>query len=127
MHLRKAKRLAKVYLDKCVEVYGLSKFHDSSPYIDFESSLYSKYTKDDDTQAEWLHDYNTIVIYYKHMTDEKHLAQTIIHEYQHYLQSPSWYQRYYTMGYRYDNHPYEIAAFKEENNWKSVLNNKSYV
>ena len=63
MHLRKAKRLAKVYLDKCVEVYGLSKFHDSSPYIDFESSLYSKYTKDDDTQAEWLHDYNTIVIY----------------------------------------------------------------
>ena len=55
------------------------------------------------------------------MEDEKHLAETIIHEYQHYLQSPSWYTRYYSMGYRYDNHPYEIAAFKEESNYQMVI------
>ena len=121
MHLKKAKRLAQKYLDKCVEVYGLSKFHESSPYIDFEPTLKSKYTGEDHTQAEWIHDYNTIVIYYKHMEDEKHLAETIIHEYQHYLQPPSWYTRYYSMGYRYDNHPYEIAAFKEESNYQMVI------
>ena len=55
------------------------------------------------------------------MKDEKHLAETIIHEYQHYLQSPSWYTRYYSMGYRYDNHPYEIAAFNEEKNYANIL------
>lgn len=121
MHLRTAKRLSKKILDRVVEHYGLSKFQECSPYIEFEPTLKSKYTGDDDTQAEWLHDYNTIVIYYKHMKDEKHLAETIIHEYQHYLQSPSWYTRYYSMGYRYDNHPYEIAAFNEEKNYANIL------
>ena len=121
MHLKKVKRLAQKYLDKCVEVYGLSKFQGCSPYIDFEPSLKSKHTGEDHTQAEWLHDYNTIVLYYKHMESEKHLAETIIHEYQHYLQSPSWMTRYYNMGYNYSDHPYEVAAFKEESNFKMVI------
>jgi hypothetical protein len=25
------------------------------------------------------------------------------------------------MGYGYNDHPYEIAAYKEESNWKKVL------
>ena len=121
MHLRTAKRLSKKILDRCVEHYGLSKFHECSPYIEFEPTLYSKYTKEEDTQAEWLHDYNTIVIYYKHMKDEKHLAETIIHEYQHYLQSPSWMTRYYNMGHNYSDHPYELAAFNEEKNYANIF------
>ena len=54
------------------------------------------------------------------MKDAKHLAKSIIHEYQHYLQSPSWYTRYYSMGYNYSDHPYEIAAYKEEKNYRKV-------
>lgn len=38
------------------------------------------------------------------------LAATLIHEWCHYLQSSTWYDRYYTMGYQYHNHPYEIEA-----------------
>jgi hypothetical protein len=30
-------------------------------------------------------------------------------------------QRYYDMGYEYNNHPYEIEAFSvEEQNWKKI-------
>ena len=120
MHLRTAKRLANQYLDKCTEVYGYSKHHETTPYLEFQPHLYSVYTKEDHTEAEYIHDYNTIVIYYKRMKDARHLAKSIIHEYQHYLQSPSWYTRYYSMGYNYSDHPYEIAAYKEEKNYRKV-------
>lgn len=120
MHLRTTRRLAKKYLDKCIDVYGYSKHHDTTPYLEFQPYVHSVYTEDDNPEAEYIFDYNTIVIYYKNIADQKHLAETIIHEYQHYLQSPSWMTRYYNMGYRYDNHPYEVAAFKEEKHYKKI-------
>ena len=121
MHLRTTRRLAEKYLDKCIDLYGYSKHHDTTPYLEFQPYVHSVYTEDDNPEAEYIFDYNTIVIYYKNITDEKHLAQTIIHEYQHYLQSPSWMTRYYRMGYRYDNHPYEVAAYKEESKFNLIL------
>ena len=63
---------------------------------------------------------NSIVIYYPQMTSRKQIIETLIHEYQHYLQSPSWFTRYYNMGFEYNNHPYEIAATKEELNWNKL-------
>lgn len=120
MHLKVTKRLSKVILEKCVKVYGFSKFHDTTPYLEFVPLLSSKYTGEDATQAEYIFDDNTIVIYYKHMEDAEHLARTIVHEYQHYLQSPSWMTRYYNMGHYYSDHPYELAAYAEEDNWKQV-------
>jgi hypothetical protein len=36
-------------------------------------------------------------------------TSTMIHEYVHYLQCPSWYTRY-SEEYKYDDHPYEIQA-----------------
>ena len=131
MHLKTAKRLTAKYFEKCVEIYGHSKFHDTTPYIEFEKSIYSKYSgikayevscKEDDTpEAEYDYINNEIIIYYKNIKDAAHLGQTIIHEYQHYLQSPSWMTRYYWMGYRYDNHPYEVAAYKEESKFNLIL------
>lgn len=120
MHLKVAKRLSKQYLDKCIEIYGHSKHHECSPYLEFQPYVYSVYCEDDNPEAEYIFDYNTIVIYYKNIEDAEHLAQTIIHEYQHYLQSPSWMTRYYNMGYCYSDHPYEVAAFKEEKNYRKV-------
>lgn len=131
MHLRTAKRLAEKYFDECVKYYGLSKFHDTTPYVEFEKSIYSRYSgdkgydvscKEDDTpEAEYDYINNEMIIYYRNIKDAKHLAQTIIHEYQHYLQSPSWMTRYYNMGHNYSDHPYEIAAYKEEENYANVL------
>jgi len=121
MHLKVTKRLSKQYLDRCIDVYGYSKHHDTSPYLEFQPYVYSVYTEDDNPIAEYIFDYNTIVIYYKNINSAEDLAQTIVHEYQHYLQSPSWMTRYYNMGYNYSDHPYEIAAFEEEKNYKKVL------
>ena len=59
------------------------------------------------------HIINEITIYYKNIASLEELIRTIIHEYQHYLQSPSWMTRYYNMGYDYSDHPYELAAYKE--------------
>ena len=121
MHLRTTRRLSEKYLDRCIDIYGYSKFHNSTPYLEFQPYVHSVYTKDDNPEAEYIFDYNTIVIYYKNIQDAEHLAQTIVHEYQHYLQSPSWMTRYYNMGYNYSDHPYEVAAFKEESNFKMVI------
>ena len=52
-------------------------------------------------------------------TNKEWVIQTLIHEYIHYLQSPLWMKRYYDMGYEYDTHPYELAATKAEDNWKT--------
>lgn len=130
MDIRKAKRLAEKYLAKVEEIYGYSKFHECSPYLEFEKSIYSRYSgmdndwhkceEDDTPEAEYDFLSNAIIIYYRNIQDEEHLAKTIIHEYQHYLQSPSWMTRYYRMGYCYSDHPYEIAAYEEENNYKKV-------
>lgn len=120
MHLRTTRRLAEKYLNNCISIYGYSKFHETTPYLEFQPYLHSRYTQESNTQAEYIFDYNTIVIYYKNMEDAQHLAQTILHEYQHYLQSPSWMTRYYNMGYCYSDHPYEVAAFNEEKNWRLV-------
>ena len=120
MHLRTTKRLAEKYLDKCVEIYGHSNHHDCTPYLEFQPYVHSVYTEDDNPFAEYIFDYNTIVIYYKNIDSAEDLAQTIIHEYQHYLQSPSWMTRYYNMGYSYSDHPYEVAAFNAEKDWRLV-------
>mgnify|MGYP000501221771 CR=1 FL=1 len=61
---------------------------------------------------------NEIVLYWTEVEDFEDIARTLVHEYQHYLQSPVWLTRYYTMGYGYDDHPYEVQALKEEENWE---------
>ena len=120
MHLSKARRLSYKFFKKIEEIYGYSRFHECSPYLEFEPHLFSKYTGEESTEAEYNFENNSIILYYRLIKDEQHLAETLIHEYQHYLQSPSWFTRYYNMGYCYSDHPYEVAAFNEEKNWRLV-------
>ena len=68
--------------------------------------------------AEYEYETNTIYLYYTQMNSEEDVVRTLIHEYQHYLQSPTWMKRYYTMGYEYDNHPYEVAAIEAEEDYE---------
>lgn len=111
---------------KIEKYYGYSKFTpECTPYIELHHNIYARYSGEEDAQgeedkchAEYDRIDNSIVIYYPQMKDRKHIIQTLVHEYQHYLQSPSWMKRYYNMGFRYDNHPYEVAAYAEEKNYK---------
>jgi hypothetical protein len=116
--------------------YGISKFHECTPWVELHHNIYLRYIGEDlemdeddyptnveefgeaDPDAEFDNDLNTIVIYHPKMKSREDVIKTLVHEYQHHLQSPLWMKRYYTMGYTYDNHPYEVAATNEEKNWK---------
>lgn len=106
---------ANKYYDAVEEVYGHSKHHTTTPHVYLcEDQL------EGGTKGEYCYLINEITIYYNNIHSHEELIRVLIHEYQHYLQSPSWFTRYYRMGYRYDNHPYEVAAYKEEENWKQI-------
>lgn len=112
----KVEKLAETYLDKIIKVYGLSNHFDSEPYLLLEDMVYSDGT-DKNLKGEFDSDFNEIVLYWKNIKNEEELVRTLVHEYTHYLQSPSWMTRYYNMGYNYTDHPYEIQAYVEEENW----------
>jgi len=126
MKLKEIEKLSKKYLQKCVDLYGYSKYFECDPYLEFHKSIYSRYSGEEDAEgeqspvAEFDSVDNSLVVYYPNIKSKKHLAETIIHEYTHYLQSPVWMDRYYKMGYTYDNHPYEVAALKPEKDWRKV-------
>jgi len=120
------KRIVKEIYPKIMDYYGTSKFESETPYVEYERSIYERLsgedddgtTGDDSPQAEFDRIDNSIVLYYPKMVSRKHIIQCLVHEYQHYLQSPIWMKRYYTMGHSYSSHPYEVAAYKEEDNYK---------
>jgi len=128
MDIEDIKKIVEEVFPKVESKYGYSKFAECSPYVDYEKCIYASLSNEDDDgeflaeypDAEYDHITNSIVIYYPKMKSRKHIIQTLIHEYQHYLQSPSWMTRYYSMGYEYNNHPYELAATAEEANWKKI-------
>lgn len=118
---REFKKLTEDIYVKVTELYGESKFHSHFPFIGIEDTPYSDAKVPKDFFGEYCSMVNEIVLYWKNINSIELLARTIIHEYQHYLQSPSWTTRYYKMGYSYSDHPYELAAFKEEDNWIKVV------
>tara|TARA_B110000858_G_scaffold144978_1_gene164636 strand:+ start:337 stop:726 length:390 start_codon:yes stop_codon:yes gene_type:complete len=125
MNLEEVKKIINEVYPKIEEYYGLSKFNPTeTPYVETHYNIYAHHSgepeaegEEDGCHAEYDRTDNSIVIYYPNMESREHIIQTLVHEYQHYLQSPSWFTRYYNMGFRYDNHPYEIQAYGEEKNW----------
>ena len=126
MTLKEVKKVIEEVYPKIEAHYGYSKFTpECTPYVETHYNIYARYSGEENAQgeedgchAEYDRLDNIIVIYWPNMKSRKHIIETLVHEYQHYLQSPSWMKRYYDMGYRYDNHPYEVAAYAEESNWK---------
>lgn len=57
----------------------------------------------------------------------KSIVETIIHEYVHHLQPIDFYQKYFSLGYVYSDHPFEIEATQIAKNdvdecWEWVTN-----
>lgn len=121
MKKSEVQRLSNEVFVKVVERYGDSRYQPSTPYLVLESSPYAD-AKDPNAKGVFDFDDNEIVVYWKNMDTVEELVRTVVHEYQHYLQSPRWFARYYTMGHTYESHPYEVKAYAEEENWKSILN-----
>lgn len=125
MDLEKVKDIIKEVYPKIERHYGFSKFiPEETPYVETHYNIYARYSGEPEAEgtesgchAEYDRTDNSIVVYYPNMVSRKHIIQTLVHEYQHYLQSPSWFKRYYNMGYNYNDHPYEVQAYDEEKNW----------
>ena len=127
MTKEKVNDIIKEVYPKIEKYYGYSKFYDCTPYVELHHNIYARYSGEEDAQgdedgchAEFDNTDNSIVVYYPNMKSRKHIIETLIHEYQHYLQSPSWFTRYYNMGHSYSDHPYEVAAFNAEKDWRLV-------
>jgi len=89
--------------------YGKSKNRDYWP------ELCLTYNPDDPVQGEFLGETDEIVINMAQCKTIRDAIETMVHEYQHYLQGGTtgacdWHTRYYDMGYDYENHPYEVQA-----------------
>ena len=104
--------------------YGISKFQECTPYVELHRNIYEKYSGEEGMEgdengchAECCDMLNEITIYYPNMKDREMVIKSLVHEYQHHLQSPIWFKRYYTMGHDYISHPYEVEATNEEKNW----------
>ena len=94
--------------------YGISPHHSTPPYIYLDTKV------EGELKGEYCCMINEITVYRKNINGLEELIRTLVHEYQHYLQSPSWMTRYYKMGHTYESHPYELKAFKEEENWDKL-------
>jgi len=96
-------------IDWCIDEFGLSKHYEHYPYIEIDID-----EEDYSLMGEFIGDNNEIIIYPKAMENMDDFVSTVIHEYTHYMQSPSWYTRYLnnlTLNEVIKNkHPYEIQA-----------------
>ena len=107
-------------IDWCIDEFGLSKHYEHYPYIEIDID-----EEDYSLMGEFIGDNNEIIIYPKAMENMDDFVSTVIHEYTHYMQSPTWYTRYanrktelsaeefatYLLrGESSLDHPYEIQA-----------------
>ena len=100
-------------LDALIQHYGKSKHYDWLPHLCFDD-------KDFILSGEFRPDWEAIVLYPTSLCfGVEQLATVINHEYIHYLQSPTWLTRYGNM-YDYYNNPYEIEAYKREDEWQQI-------
>ena len=94
-------------IDWCIDEFGLSKHYEHYPYVEIDMV-------EENLMGEFIGDNNEIIIYLNAMNNIDDFINTIIHEYIHYMQSPSWYTRYLnnlTLNEVIKNkHPYEIQA-----------------
>ena len=101
----KVKEIINEVFPKIEKHYGFSKFQECTPYVETHRNIYEKYSgiegssgDEDSCHTEYCSMLNEISIYYPQMKSRKMVIQTLIHEYIHYLQSPTWFKRYYNMG-----------------------------
>ena len=94
--------------------YGFSKFQECTPYVELHKNIYEKYSGEEGAQgdedschAEYCSMMNEISIYYPNMKSKKMVIQTLIHEYIHYLQSPTWFKRYYVLHCTHNLHIFQ--------------------
>lgn len=107
MNIRDVKRpIIKLALQYCVATFGTSFYHASLPKIVLSNKLDPR---DKGNFGMYYYKTNTIVIYKKQHKSFVEVMDTIVHEYQHYLQDMRQYGQL-EKSYVYDDHPFELEA-----------------
>lgn len=109
MKIADAEAIGDRVVEWCAKNLGTSKYHDGLPIIDPAYESDAKDTKD--IYGEYDQDQNLIQPYTRLNRTVKQLVNTVIHEYTHYLQNPTWLQRYLAKhGHTPNRNPYEARA-----------------
>jgi len=111
--------------------YGKSAHYSRTPKLEFVKSKHiikqefadgPLKKKDIKNMEGWFDpNHNMIVLVTDNMESKVEFVKTLLHEYQHYLQSPNWMTRYYKMGHTYKTHPYERASKRAEKHYKKFI------
>ena len=104
---KKLEDIGEKVIDWCIDEFGLSKHYEHYPYMEIDMV-------DDCMCGEFIGYNNEIIVCPTAIDTIDEFIETVIHEYTHYMQSPSWYTRYLnnlTLNEVIKNkHPYEIQA-----------------
>ena len=117
-------------IDWCIDEFGLSKHYEHYPYMEIDMD-------EDGVCGEFIGYNNEIIICPTAMDTIDEFIETVIHEYTHYMQSPTWYTRYANRKIELTaeefadyllrgdpTHPYEIEADEvAKKNMKKCKNN----
>ena len=113
LRIKQFKKLVCDVYYTCVGYYGGSKYQ-----IGFPELIFNYNGEDAIHGGEFCFENNQIEVNYQGYDDSvecfDYYTRLITHEYMHYLQSPTWFKRYYKMGHDYLTHPYEVEAYRRE-------------
>ena len=96
-----------------------------TPKVEFHTNIYARISGIEGAEGEanphaeydWAR--NKIYLYTPRMVNAEEIIKGLLHEYTHATQDPKKMKEYRKLGYK--KNPYEIAAYKAENNWKKYL------
>ena len=118
--------VSRVY-PQIVDNLGKSRYINEIPQVELHKDIYERLSgiegmvgeESGSSEAEYDDYENKIFVYYPNMKDEKHIIQSLLHEYTHSLQDPKKRKKHRELGY--ENDPDEIEAVKAELNWREYL------
>ena len=111
---------------KIVNHYGIYNGYEV-PKVEVHNNIFARISGIEEMEGdscpsgEFCKDENKIFIYFPYIKNKIDLIKALLHEYKHYLQPRYGYEFYTELGFKYENHPYELEAIAEENNWKKYI------
>lgn len=109
--LKVSKVLAQEIFDWCIIKYGKSKYFDDYPELEFvrTKGFFGTFNDNDNVIEINIAKHLATKRWHTMFRRVGELTKTIIHEYQHYLQSPIHAERF-SKKYAYEDNPYEKTA-----------------
>ena len=111
-----------------VKDLGKSRYGNLVPEVELHTDIYARLSgipgatgeESHSSEAEYDSGQNKIFVYHPNMKNERHVIESLLHEYTHALQDPEKWEEYKQGGY--ENNPFEKEAAAAEQNWRKYSN-----